>query len=426
VSSIFGGDPDRWATTEIAAALHIAEFTAGARLELARDLSARLPLLNDALLGGRVSFGHVLLVVRETEPLTDQLARGVDEQLARRYGTATPGGLRNAALHAVIAADPGGAKERHDSSARRRSLHTRPEHDAMATLVLFGPAPDVVTVEAAVTDIADRTAAAAHAAGRLIGDRDSLFADALVALARYWLDDTWPVPEPDPRHHHPGQASRTGSPASPPTGHSLLDPDGRADDRGSPDDPLAAAGGFHNDTSADVTVRMGKHGRRRKGRDHTVVNIVIDLPTLLGLAEHPARLDGYGPIPADLARRLAGDGSWRRMITDPITRRLLDRSPRTYRPGDRLAAYVRSRDLECDHPGCTRPAEGCQLDHDTPFDLADPDGGRTVAEDLRPRCEPHHNGKTHLGWATGTRDDGTRYTRSPLGFDYTLEPNPYL
>jgi hypothetical protein len=41
VSSIFGGDPDRWATAEIAAALKIAEFTAGGRLELARALTPR-------------------------------------------------------------------------------------------------------------------------------------------------------------------------------------------------------------------------------------------------------------------------------------------------------------------------------------------------------------------------------------------------
>jgi hypothetical protein len=157
-----------------------------------------------------------------------------------------------------------------------------------------------------------------------------------------------------------------------------------------------------------------------------VVNIVIDLPTLLGLADNPARLEGYGTIPAALARRIAADGSWRRMITDPITRRLLDRSPTTYRPGEQLAAYVRARDLTCDHPGCTKPAEGCQLDHDDPFNLADPDGGRTTADQLKPRCDPHHNGKTHLGWATGQRADGTRYTRSPLGFDYDLEPNPYL
>jgi hypothetical protein len=114
------------------------------------------------------------------------------------------------------------------------------------------------------------------------------------------------------------------------------------------------------------------------------------------------------------------------MITDPITRRLLDRNPRTYRPGDNLAAYVRARDLVCDHPGCTRAADGCQLDHDPSFDFTDPHGGRTVAEDLHPDCEPHHNAKTHLGWATGVRTDGSRYTRSPLGFDYTLDPNAYL
>jgi hypothetical protein len=128
-------------------------------------------------------------------------------------------------------------------------------------------------------------------------------------------------------------------------------------------------------------------------------------------------------VDATLARRIAADAAWRRMITDPITRRLLDRSPTTYRPGDQLAAYVRARDLMCDQPGCTKPADGCQLDHDNPFNPTDPDGGRTTAEELKLRCDPHHNGKTHLGWATGVRADGTR---SPLGFDYDLEPNPYL
>jgi hypothetical protein len=49
-----------------------------------------------------------------------------------------------------------------------------------------------------------------------------------------------------------------------------------------------------------------------------------------------------------------------------------------------------------------------------------------VADDLHPRCHPHHNAKTHLGWATGTRPDGTRYTRSPHGHDYTIEALDYL
>jgi hypothetical protein len=183
----------------------------------------------------------------------------------------------------------------------------------------------------------------------------------------------------------------------------------------------------HEDIDREGPAPPSKRGRRlRRGRDHTIVNVVIDLPTLLGLADHPARLDGYGPIPADLARRLAGDAAWRRMITDPITRRLIDRAPTTYRPGNQLRAYVQARDVVCNQPGCTRSADGCQLDHDATFDLRDPDGGRTVADDLYSRCDPHHNAKTHLGWQTGTRADGSRYTRSPLGFDYDIEPRAYL
>ena len=58
VCSIFGEDPDRWATAEIAAALHIAETTAAARLDLARELPVRLPQLHQALRAGRVNFGH--------------------------------------------------------------------------------------------------------------------------------------------------------------------------------------------------------------------------------------------------------------------------------------------------------------------------------------------------------------------------------
>ena len=35
------------------------------------------------------------------------------------------------------------------------------------------------------------------------------------------------------------------------------------------------------------------------------VNVTIDLPTLLGLAENPGQLAGYGPIPASVARTTA-------------------------------------------------------------------------------------------------------------------------
>lgn len=47
-------------------------------------------------------------------------------------------------------------------------------------------------------------------------------------------------------------------------------------------------------------------GTEAVGTD-VVVDVVITLATLLGLAEDPARVAGLGPIPADVARELAAD-----------------------------------------------------------------------------------------------------------------------
>jgi hypothetical protein len=62
----------------------------------------------------------------------------------------------------------------------------------------------------------------------------------------------------------------------------------------------------------------------------------IDLPTLLGLAEHPGEIPGYGIIPAGLARELAADGTWRRLVTDPQTGHLIDCGRTRYRPTQQL------------------------------------------------------------------------------------------
>jgi len=38
------------------------------------------------------------------------------------------------------------------------------------------------------------------------------------------------------------------------------------------------------------------------------VGITIDAATVAGLADNPGHLDGYGPIPPAMARRIAGEG----------------------------------------------------------------------------------------------------------------------
>src|SRR5439155_17358582 len=90
------------------------------------------------------------------------------------------------------------------------------------------------------------------------------------------------------------------------------------------------------------------HGHR------PAIQVSVSASTLLGCDEQPAHLDGYGPITADVARRIASDqsGTWRRILTDPTTRQVLDYGRRTYRPPANLADHVIARDRTCVFPGC--------------------------------------------------------------------------
>ena len=98
-----------------------------------------------------------------------------------------------------------------------------------------------------------------------------------------------------------------------------------------------------------------------------ITQLLISLPTLLGLREDTGELTGYGTIPAGMARELATDSEFQRMIYDPVDGHLLDYKTGTYRPPKPLDGYARARDRHCRFPGCTRPAENCDLDHTKPF-----------------------------------------------------------
>ena len=61
----------------------------------------------------------------------------------------------------------------------------------------------------------------------------------------------------------------------------------------------------------DGTPLPTKHGQR------VALQVSVAASTLLGLDDAPGYLGSYGPIPAQLARELAQDGTWRRVLTDP-------------------------------------------------------------------------------------------------------------
>ena len=144
------------------------------------------------------------------------------------------------------------------------------------------------------------------------------------------------------------------------------------------------------------------------------VNVTIDLPTLLGLAENPGQLAGYGPIPASVARELASDAQWKRFITEPQTGNLLDFGRESYEPPQHLKDFLIARDRTCRFPGCRRSALLSDLDHAESWES----GGTTSPDNLGALCRRHHRLKTHDGWKIESFSDGSCTWTSPLGKEF--------
>jgi hypothetical protein len=150
------------------------------------------------------------------------------------------------------------------------------------------------------------------------------------------------------------------------------------------------------------------------------VNVTIDLPTLLGLAENPGQLAGYGPIPASVARELASDAQWKRFITEPQTGNLLDFGRESYEPPQRLKDFLIARDRTCRFPGCRRSALLSDLDHAESWES----GGSTSPDNLGALCRRHHRLKTHDGWKIESFSDGSCTWISPLGKQFFTPARP--
>jgi hypothetical protein len=159
------------------------------------------------------------------------------------------------------------------------------------------------------------------------------------------------------------------------------------------------------------------------------IGLVIDAGALLSGTDDPGILTGAlgGPqsVSANAVRDLLADPdvpiSLRRLISDPHTGHLLDRGRSSYAVTGALRAYLATRDLTCRHPGCTRPAARCQVDHVIEWD----DGGRSDRNNLGMLCIRHHQLKTHGRWEIlESRDDGKCVWRSPMGRTYTVDPPP--
>jgi hypothetical protein len=150
------------------------------------------------------------------------------------------------------------------------------------------------------------------------------------------------------------------------------------------------------------------------------VLITVPVLSLLGATDEPATLDGYGPIPPSMARRLIAEGaeSFHRVLTDPRDGAPLEIGRTSYRLTTAQRQWLRLRDGKCPFPGCSNHS----LDNDADHLLAWADGGTTGIANLGQPCPKHHRLKHHSAWTptTATKNNPPGWT-SPTGRHYPSE-----
>ena len=127
------------------------------------------------------------------------------------------------------------------------------------------------------------------------------------------------------------------------------------------------------------------------------MQIVIGLDALLDANNHTAaELDGYGPLPADLARNLLGTSKgrlwWRRLYAAPVGGPLAGGDPHRRRFDGYLRKLIMWRDRQCRDPFCDAPIR--HIDHIQRYT----DSGLTIYPNGRGKCERGNYAREMPGW----------------------------
>jgi hypothetical protein len=171
------------------------------------------------------------------------------------------------------------------------------------------------------------------------------------------------------------------------------------------------------DIAGDILIGTGA-----SARSAVAVAVTVPVLTLLGASGEPATLDGYGPIDAETARRLAAHApSFTRLLTHPISGGLLDIDRTSYRPPADLKRWLAVNDVLCTFPGCGRLARNSDIDHTVDRQF----GGKTRADNLAHLCEHHHRLKHKTRWSVRQQPDRTISWTSPTGYRRDADPPPF-
>ncbi|MCA1736060.1 MAG: HNH endonuclease [Actinobacteria bacterium] len=174
---------------------------------------------------------------------------------------------------------------------------------------------------------------------------------------------------------------------------------------------------LRSDVALDLLVGCLQHLER--GRK-PIVDLRVDLTTLMGLNESPGEIPGFGPVIADLARQLAEQqkSEWRLTVIDHSDIVITGTTRR--RPSRPQRRRIETRNPHCVFPGCRTPAIHADIDHRQRW----ADGGPTEDWNLNPLCDHNHGSKDRGGWHLEMVDRYTYKWTSPLGLKYLVEIEP--
>ena len=368
---------------DISAALRLSANTAQSRIDIARTLVNHLPNTCSALATGEISPAHATAIARETatairDGLPESAIFEIEEKAISYAEFHTPAQVASQVKTTLARIAPEEFEEIVERARDTRRVSCYPESDGMSTIVAILPAEDaqivMTALEAFIKSESESMA------------KESALNDSLVNR----------------------ESNRESS--------SLISSKSQAKKRNM---DMKRADALTNISNLFLSTSDNSATPHRRP---VTVNVTIDLPTLLGLAENPGQLSGYGPIPASVARTLASDGKWKRFITDPQTGVLLDYGRQTYEPPQALVDFLIARDRTCRFPGCRRSALLSDLDHAQSWET----GGVTSTQNLGALCRRHHQLKTHGGWNIESESDGSCTWTSPLGKKYFTPARPAL
>ena len=367
--SLWDGADDP-AREEVAAALRMSVGNAQVRIDVARTLATSLPHTQEALKYGEISPEHARFIAQD---LDSAIRSGFDPKDIEEIELAvlsfaehhTPRQVSNRVRYLIAQHNPELFAEKVSEELQHRRVEFFEEKNGMMEIHIF-----VNSVE-----------------GQAI--KQAIEAGARMKSAR--------------------EVSSRESERIPVSGATQVEIDRRIDNR-----------------RADAAVEIATHflsaidGEYVPQGIKTTVNVTVDLETLLGLQNNPAKLDDGTVIPAFLVRELSNDSQWKRFVTEPLTGELLDLGRESYVPNQALRNFIISRDKTCRFPGCRQPSRIGDIDHVKSWDT----GGETNPENLVSLCRRHHVLKTHNNWQLKLDSEGACIWTSPTGKIYRVKPPP--